>query len=668
MSASILHFTPRDELEPAANLRAFIKLCRESEVLGAKEQFAKNIWDAGYQKGQNKKLRVIFSTLAASKISAKEPCMTAPFLGFAKAMLVYLQDKRPVMSQARRTMALRCMEAALCQSGKGARPTALTSEILDTAVELARAQVTAAVAYRVAGQIELIAAFMNEKKFISFRQPWHHGLKKPNERSSRISPEAIKARQEKLPSAALLRALAGVFRDAREPGDAFISSTTALMLCAPERINEVLRLRRNCLVEGDGEFQGKLGLRWSGSKGFPDTTKWLPSAMADIAREAVSNLVRVSSPAREIAKWYTEHPDKIYLHDDAVHLRNARTLSTADIGLLLWGDETALIAASTWAVKTHNLLRHKEAGGRLVFLFEDVQRTILSMLPATFPAMPGDPGLLCQDAMSVMRMNELTSDRRTYLCMFRAIDYSAVTNHYGVREGRSIFARFGYTEDDGTAFRLQSHSLRHYLNMLAQTGGLSSAEIALFSGRKDQKQNRAYDHMTSDEVQAPISEALANGFTSELEPPQAERDLINRAEFRGLGLAAAHSTEYGWCQHDFASEPCQMYRDCINCEEQECIKGDSHKEANLRQLQAETELALTRARKALNAEEYGADTWVEHHLKTLNRVSALLAILEDTNVAVGARIRLDVSNAPLITKDNVHPVQFIRKSWRKAAA
>ncbi len=174
--------------------------------------------------------------------------------------------------------------------------------------------------------------------------------------------------------------------------------------------------------------------------------------------------------------------------------------------------------------------------------------------------------------------------------------------------------------------------------------------------------------MTSDEVQAPISEALANGFTSELEPPQAERDLINRAEFRGLGLAAAHSTEYGWCQHDFASEPCQMYRDCINCEEQECIKGDSHKEANLRQLQAETELALTRARKALNAEEYGADTWVEHHLKTLNRVSALLAILEDTNVAVGARIRLDVSNAPLITKDNVHPVQFIRKSWRKAAA
>ena len=43
MSASILHFTPRDELEPAANLRAFIKLCRESEVLGAKEQFAKTV-------------------------------------------------------------------------------------------------------------------------------------------------------------------------------------------------------------------------------------------------------------------------------------------------------------------------------------------------------------------------------------------------------------------------------------------------------------------------------------------------------------------------------------------------------------------------------------------------------------------------------------------------
>ncbi|POR56202.1 hypothetical protein B0G62_101599 [Paraburkholderia eburnea] len=270
--------------------------------------------------------------------------------------------------------------------------------------------------------------------------------------------------------------------------------------------------------------------------------------------------------------------------------------------------------------------------------------------------------------MALMRTNEMHSQKATYLCMFSCVDYGVLTNHYGAREGRlSIFERFKYTEDDGSPIELQSHNLRHYLNMLAQTGGLSSAEIAIFSGRKDVKQNRAYDHMSSDEVQAPISQALKGGFTKELEPVFGSgRDLFTRSEFKGLGLSAAHTTQYGWCAHDFASEPCQMYRDCINCEEQECIKGEAQKEANLRMLKSETEYLLAQAREALSEEEYGADTWVKHQLVTLERVNALLSILEDPAVPAGARIRLDVTNAPLITKDNVHPVRFITTTRRRA--
>lgn len=129
--------------------------------------------------------------------------------------------------------------------------------------------------------------------------------------------------------------------------------------------------------------------------------------------------------------------------------------------------------------------------------------------------------------------------------------------------------------------------------------------------------------MTSDEVQAPISHALKNGFTSELEPVSGERrNLVTRSEFKGLGLTAAHTTEYGWCAHDFASEPCQMYRDCINCEEQEYIKGEARKEANLRMLKSETEYLLRQAREALGEDDYGADTWVKHQSATLARVNA----------------------------------------------
>lgn len=662
MSAPVLLFTPRAELEPQANLEAFVELCRRSEVMAAHLQFDDNAWEVGHLKGQNKTNRVIFSTLEASSIGNPEPSLPAPFLNFAKAAIVYLQDKRGVVSQGTRIGALRCLEAALRQESKGSRPTAVDSVVLDAAVELAKKQVSPAVAYRIAGQLEYIAEFMASKLFISMRQRWKHGMKKPQEVGSRISQEALTARKEKLPSAAALRALAGIFHQAVEPPDVLTSSMTAVMLCAPERINEVLRLRRNCLVEGDGEFRGKLGLRWAGSKGFENTTKWLPSDMSDVAREAVVNLTRVSEPANQLAAWYTANPTKLFLHEGAEYLRGQRVLTLTEVALVLWGDEGAKNQANTWA-NGHELEKQPLDGKRIGYLFSDVERAVIGMLPSTFPFMPGSPDLRCMDAMAVMRTNEMHANRATYLCMFSCVDNEAVTSRFGTREGRaSIFDAFAYTEDDGSPIELNSHSLRHYLNTLAQMGGLSSAEIAIFSGRKDIKQNRNYDHMSSAEVQAPISEALSSGFTSELEPVDVSgRTLMLRSEFRGLGLTAGHTTEYGWCRHNFASEPCQLYRDCMNCQEQECIKGEGKKEANLRLLKSETEYLLRQAKAALSDEEYGADTWVKHQTATLERVTSMLSILENPEVPVGARIRLDVTNTPLITSDHVKPIRVIRK-------
>jgi hypothetical protein len=273
--------------------------------------------------------------------------------------------------------------------------------------------------------------------------------------------------------------------------------------------------------------------------------------------------------------------------------------------------------------------------------------------------------------MSVMRVNELSRTKNTHLCMFTPVGQAVITMALSDREDRqSIFERFGRTEADGAPIHLKSHALRHYLNMVAQMGGLSSAEIALFSGRKDQKQNRAYDHMSSAEVQAPVAAALKSGFTSELEPEPEERErrVVNKDEFLGLDIRVGHVTKYGFCGHDFASEPCPMCRDCVNCQEHECVKGDSEKEKNLRTLKVQTEFYLRNARKALSEAEHGADTWVLHYTQTLARINELLGIFDDPNVPAGARVRLDVNNAPLITKDNVHPIKFIRRSRHKAVA
>ena len=661
MTASILHFTPRAELDPQANLDAFIDLCRQSDVLNARAQFDLNVWDIGHLKGQNSAHRAVFSTTEAASLAkpAPEPALPQPFLNFAKAVLVYLHDKKPVVSQAVRVSALRFLEAALREWSKGARPTAVNEDVLESAVALAQKTVSPGVAYRVGGQLELIADLMRSKRFILLRQQWFHGLKKPKELGSRISKEAIQARQEKLPSAAVLRALGGIFYEAVEPVDVMVSSHTALMLCAPDRINEVLRLPRRCVVHGDGRFAGEVGLRWAGSKGAEDTTKWLPTQMVEIAQEAVSNIEQVSAPARRIAAWYTTNRTSLFLHEGVEHLRDREVLTVNELALVLWGNENAG-SASRWARETANLEPVPLGSRAIGYRFVEVERAVLAMLPATFPHVPGDPRLLCSEALSLSRDNEFHSTKATWLCMFSYFDNGGLRRHYGLPGRESVFERFNYTEDDGTPIRLRSHSLRHYLNMLAQVGGLSSAEIAIFSGRKDSKHNRDYDHESSDEVQAPISEALKAGLTAGLVAPGL-RQLVTRSEFKGLGLLAAHTSEYGRCNHNFASEPCQLYRDCINCEEHECVKGEHHKEQNLRQQKAETEYLLKQAREALNEEEYGADIWVQHQTKTLERVDALLAIFDNPEVPAGARIRLDLEGAPLIMADNVKPVKFLRR-------
>lgn len=666
MSAPILHFVPRSELEPLANLQAFVELCRTSEVLGANVQFDRNTWDVGHLKGHNKVNRIIFSTLEASREKVAEPSMPPPFLEFAKSTLIYLQDYRPVVSQSNRIAALRALEAALRDMNKGSRPTAVDEQVLDTAVELAREQVSPAVAYHIAGQLVYIAKFMCSMEFIQLRRPWTHGIKKPQEVGSRISKEAIDARQKKLPSAATLHALGGIFYEARTPADVFVSSHMAILVCAPERINEVMRLPRKCDVDGTGEYLGRFGLRWEGSKGFHDTTKWLPTEMVPVAKKAVKNLLYVTAPAQALASWYTANPSKLFLHEEAGYLRGQEVLNPAELALLLWGDETAGGPANLWAQKTHGLDPVRLGGRRIGYLYEDVERAVLAMLPPTFPAVPGAPELLCMNSMVVMRTNEMHQSRATYLCMFSCADYMAITSHLGTyKDRKSIFERYDYREDDGSPISLRSKSLRHYLNMVAQMNGLSSTEIALFSGRKDVKQNRSYDHMSSDEVQAPISQALEGTFTAELEPAiRGGSELILRSEFKGLALTAGHTTEYGRCTHSFASEPCHLHRDCINCGEHECIKGQKDKEANLLLLKSENENLLKQALEACGEGEYGANVWVEHATKTLERVDALLAILNDPANEDGAIVRLDIPTPSLITTNKVHPALGVEATRR----
>jgi hypothetical protein len=116
--------------------------------------------------------------------------------------------------------------------------------------------------------------------------------------------------------------------------------------------------------------------------------------------------------------------------------------------------------------------------------------------------------------------------------------------------------------------------------------------------------------------------------------------LIPRAKFAELNIPAAHTTDLGFCAHDFAMSPCQIHMDCMNCNEQVCIKGDHHGEVNARAMREEITLLLREAKAADSDGVFGADQWVRHQEVTLERLTQLIAILDNPEVACGAVIRL----------------------------
>jgi hypothetical protein len=210
----------------------------------------------------------------------------------------------------------------------------------------------------------------------------------------------------------------------------------------------------------------------------------------------------------------------------------------------------------------------------------------------------------------------------------------------GTKTVQTVFEKFGYKDVNGMPLRLTTHQFRHYLNTLAQMGGLSQLDIAKWSGRAKVAQNAVYDHQSDRDVLAMVRTAIGDG--NKMFGPLAhipKNTLITRDQFSTLKVLTAHTTDFGYCIHDFSMLPCQIHRDCVNCEEHVCIKGDQVRERAIRLHRSETNALLATAKEALGEDEFGANRWVEHQSLTLQRLNQLCTLLDDPSVPDGAIIQ-----------------------------
>lgn len=648
--AELILFTPKAELDAAANLCGFVDMCcNKLTVFGSDLPFQQDIWDvteAVATKGKgNKRERIIFSN-AATVGERDQVMMQEPFLSFAKAYVRYMHGLRPTKIIHNRVAALRTIEAALSENGSTPNPVQIDTRVLNRAAQLIVARFSDGAAYRVGGQLELVAEFMSKNQLLTISVPWRNPIKRPSS-AVRVGKEFDERRANKMPSSAALDALPKIFRLATEPADVITASVAAILLASPDRISEVLTLPEACEVrERRKGKEDAYGLRWWPAKGAEPMVKWLVPSMVYVVEEALRNIRATTEEARRIAKWYELNPTQLYLAPDVAHLRGKEWLSMAEVADIIG---ITLRNTLSWC-KANAVHTEPRGNGRNVFArYSDLEVSVLAMLPNGFPILDKTTGLKFSEALLVVQRNQLGAQRGTFRCMIETVGIAQINTGLGSRAvhgHQSIFARFGFTEEGGSPIAVTSHQFRHYLNTLAQAGGLSQLDIAKWSGRRDVRQNEAYDHISAGQMLEKIRDAVGgdNMFGPLAELPK--KVLIRRDEFARLVIPTAHTTDLGYCVHDYTASPCQMYMDCIHCQDLVCVKGNAEKTTLLRQRLEEAKGLMEKANMAMGEGYLGGDRWLEHHCSTVDRLSQLCAIMDDSAVPNGAVIQLATPKMP----------------------
>ena len=653
------YYSVNEDFSSEEILFDFINMAKNDlEIFGKDLLFDSNIWDITETNPgtQNTKQKIIFSNLKCSKEFNKFTIdnlipLKEPFLSFTKAYLRYKQAMEPVKSLVPLIASMRLLEQALIEMTQTANPLNITTDVLNRAIAIGKENFTDPVVYRQGAFLQKVAQFISEKRISKIPIDWKNSAKRPND-ALRVGKKADDRRNEKMPSERALEALPEIFLKATEPKDILITSIIAILFGAPNRIGEVLLLQEYCEVVQKGlDGKEKYGLRWYPEKGAEPMVKWIIPSMVDVVKKAINQIRELTKEARKVAKWYEENPNDLYIPEELKYMRNKTLLTTKDICLILFGKELKGVAN---LYKIYNI-PYEIVNKKIIVDFKALEKAILESLPKDFPYINKEKGFKYSETLLIQRLNEYNYIKSTILPSIDNFNIGFINDALGSRQGiskSSIFERFGFKESNGDPIKVTTHQFRHYLNTLAQKGGASQLDIAKWSGRKEVSQNRAYDHVSANEMLLLVQKAVGNEemLMSQLNNIEGikKKVVISRDEYVQLKVRTAHKTDFGVCIHDFSMMPCQLHMDCLNCTEQVCIKGDKNSNERIRQRKIEVEEALEIAKKAQQEGHVGANRWIKHQSIELEKLKQLCDIFDNDNVKDGTLIQ--ISDAPSISQ------------------
>lgn len=624
-----------DQASAQDNVRSFIASCK-SECLRGAILWATLKWPA-----------VAFTKLGSPRRGRAAPPLeqlfSEEFLDFSKSYLWHLKLNNPKAAAHQYYGGLRLIERALVNITGSAYIWELSVHILDEVAVVARGCYGAKeTAYTFMCYVERIVSFLSEKNMIrGDLRGWISPIKKPNSARNKIGQKGDEYRQSKLPSQDALDAIAEIFSAKPElPRDILTSSFVAIAMCAPSRAIEILQLPVNAeVIQLDTAGTERYGWRFFSAKGYEGDIKWIPSSMVPIAKIAFERIRELTEPGRKLARWIEEFPDQFFRHSGCPDVLEDQPLTIIQAAQALGLNVTKRERA--YNALTYRELSTEEGGNTLRKLWQHV----LGRLPKGFPWLCKEKNMRFSNALFCVLRNQAHASRPTLYTELHKILPSFfsfdLTPRENVKGHKSIFDRHGYRSADNQAFKINTHEPRHFLNTVANRVGMSQEYIAKWSGRTNSRQNRVYNHVPDSEVFSTIRESiLVSSAPSSLALEARSINPIKDDEFLGIINPAAHVTEAGYCTHNWLITPCMKYRDCINCEEQVCVKGESEKLERLRLRLLRTEALLAAALAESDEEAIGVDRWIAHHKMTVERIRQMIMLLTDESIPDGALLRL----------------------------
>jgi hypothetical protein len=647
------------------NLEAFVTEARtDCAAYGVDLDWDRPDWDitahVEERRGKAGRRSVLYFTThengTAKSMAGRVP-LSEPFAAFMKAMVRLSQDGRPQSMDplSRLINASRDLHDLLADRGHD--PVFLLTSDFDQAARLVAKRAEASTSYRLGVALQTIASWVDRRGLSKVTIGWKNPFERVAHETTRMGSENER-QAAKLPSDEMLDALPVLARKVKEPSDVIRMALIKLLHCAPWRIGEVLSLRVDCEVErekmdgdgpvldADGRRVMRYGISYQMEKSGEFDIKWIPTAMVDVARGAIAEIREATFEARDLARWMECHPGRVRLPEP--DLGPDQSYTTADVASMF--GMTGAKAGAQW-LRGRGIV----AGPDRRF---DIRRSMLEevLLLEMAERMPKASDRTWSDYLFIVSNNFYHADRATNTCSLAVTTDQHIGDFLcgrggekveGAKRVASAFERHEVHDAEDLPFRMNTHMFRHWLNTLAQLGGIDQTLIARWSGRKDIGQNAEYDHVSGIKLAEITRKLMADDqMIGHLADLHRQLEPVARDEFRTTVIATAHMTEIGMCLNDWTTSPCPEFGSCAACTECAVKKGDVEAIVRARALRDDTAWMIERTIAEIDDGTADASNHLRGQQDMLAGLDRILAVHEDPAIPDGILVQPNSTSRP----------------------